>query len=200
VLDTVKTLIVSQYEAALSMLKACVDRCPDTAWDARVASYKFWQVVFHTLFFTDLYLGPDDESFRRQPFHLNHASFFADNDADYEPFDDRAPRPRDKASLLTYLEFCRRKVTEVMATETEDTLTGPAGFRGSRRNFSRAELHVYNIRHIQHHTAQLSLRLRLDTNGGVDWVGAGWRESVTATQQNRTGHDGDQGGHISRGN
>jgi hypothetical protein len=54
-------------------------------------------------------------------------------------------------------------------------LRAPEIFGG---DFSRAELHVYNIRHIHHHAAQLSLRLRLDTGRGVDWVGSGWREAA----------------------
>ena len=43
----------------------------------------------------------------------------------------------------------------------------------SRRYFTRAELHLYNIRHIQHHAAQLILRLRLDTDVDIPWVGRG---------------------------
>jgi hypothetical protein len=42
---------------------------------------------------------------------------------------------------------------------------------------SRAELYVYNLRHIQHHAAQLSLRLRLDHGVNIAWVGSGWREA-----------------------
>jgi hypothetical protein len=174
VLDTVKTLLVNQYEAALSMLKAAVDTCPDAAWDAPVANHRFSQVVFHTLYITDFYLERDDEgSFLRQPFHLQLAPLFADLPPDHEPFEDPAPRSYDKAPLLTYLEFCRRKVTEVMATETEETLSAAVGFGGE---WSRAELHVHNIRHIQHHAAQLGLRLRLDTGAGVEWVESGWWE------------------------
>jgi len=41
------------------------------------------------------------------------------------------------------------------------------------RNSPRAELHVYNIRRIQHHAAQLNLRLRLDTNVDIPWIGSG---------------------------
>jgi hypothetical protein len=125
--------------------------------------------------FTDLYLGLDDPaSFRRQPFHLQIAPLFADLPPDREPFEDPAPRSYDRKQLFAYLEFCRRKVTEVMATETADTLSAPE-FGGK---FSRAELHVYNIRHIHHHAAQLGLRLRLDTGAGVEWVGSGWREAA----------------------
>lgn len=177
--DTVKTLLVHQYEAALSMLKAAVDQCPDTLWHERVASYAYDQIVFHTLFFTDLYLGLDEESFQGQPFHLRHKVLFAGLSLDVEPFEDPTPRRHDKASLLTYLEFCRRKATEVMAAETEETLTAPAGVRaGGGQNYPRAELHIYNIRHVHHHAAQLGLRLRLDTGEGVEWVGSGWSEAA----------------------
>ena len=42
---------------------------------------------------------------------------------------------------------------------------------------SRAELYVYNTRHLQHHAAQLSLRLRLDAGVHTPWFGGGWREA-----------------------
>lgn len=177
-LDTFKTMFVNQYEAALSMLKACIDGCPETVWNAPVANRRFSQIVFHTMYFTDLYLGFDDEaSFRRQPFHRHLALLFADLPPKREPFEDPEPRFYDRAVLLTYLDFCRRKVAEVMAAETEDTLRGPEIFG---YDLSRAELHIYNIRHINHHSAQLSLRLRLDTGKGVEWVGSGWREAAVA--------------------
>jgi hypothetical protein len=46
----------------------------------------------------------------------------------------------------------------------------------ARRTFSRAELYAYNTRHIQHHAAQLSLRLRIDAGVDIPWIGLGWRE------------------------
>src|SRR5574341_1579603 len=172
-LDAYRTLITRQYEAALSMLKACVDRCPETVWNSKGANYKFCQLVFHTLIFTDLYLGhEDEEAFRRQPYHLQHQDVFAD----YEEFEDQLPvRLYDKPAILAYLEHCRNKVSEVMPAETEDSLNTPAITRPS---LSRAELHVYNIRHIQHHTGQLSLRLRVDANEDMRWVSSGWREAA----------------------
>lgn len=173
-LDTFKQLIVAQYEAALSMYKACIDRCPDAVWNSRIANYTFSQVAFHTLFWTDFYLSQSEDSFRRQSFHLNNERFFGD----YEEFEDRAPvRLYERAPIRAYMEQCRSKASEVLAEETADTLSAEY----PRRGFSRAELHVYNIRHIQHHTAQLSLRLRLDANEGIPWVGSGWREAGLPT-------------------
>jgi len=43
-LDTFKKLIANQLEAALCMLNACIDACPDAVWTSRVANYKFCQV------------------------------------------------------------------------------------------------------------------------------------------------------------
>ena len=46
----------------------------------------------------------------------------------------------------------------------------------SEARISLAELYVFIIRHVQHHAAQLILRLRLDADLDVPWIGAGWRE------------------------
>jgi hypothetical protein len=64
-LDTCKNLVANQYEAALCTLNACIDRCPENAWNKRVVNHKFCQIAFHTLFYADYYLGPSDDPFRR---------------------------------------------------------------------------------------------------------------------------------------
>ena len=122
------------------------------------------------MFYADFYLGENEASLREQPFHLENQDFFGD----YEEFLDRAPQSLyGKGALKTYLQHCRTKAAQTIAAETADTLSARAGFQ--RRACSRAELYVYNIRHIQHHAAQLSLRLRLDDNEDIPWVGSGWR-------------------------
>ena len=170
-LDTFKQLIAHQFEAALCTLHTCIDRCPEAVWNSRVGNHLFCQVAFHALFYVDYYLEPREGSFREQPFHRDHPRFFRD----YEEFEDRAPQLLyDKPSIETYLEHCRKKAVETIASETADSLVAPAEFK--RRTFSRAELHVYSIRHIQHHAGQLSLRLRLDAKEDVPWIGSGWRD------------------------
>src|SRR5688500_16463564 len=99
-LNTFKELVAHQFDAAFCTLNACIDRCPETAWNARVANHKFCQVVFHTLFYADFYLGPDEQSFRQQPFHRENERFFRD----YEEFEDRAPvLLYDKGAIKAYL-------------------------------------------------------------------------------------------------
>jgi hypothetical protein len=174
-LDTFKDLLAHQYEAALCTLNECIDRCPETAWNAPVAQLAFCQVAFHALFFTDSYLGNSAGSLREQQFHHDHAHVFRD----YEELEDRKQQLLyDRPFIKTYLGHCRRKSLQVIAAETAESLVASSGF--DRLKFARAELHVYNIRHIQHHAAQLILRLRLDFGHPIPWCGSGWRDETTA--------------------
>jgi hypothetical protein len=172
-LDVFKQLIANQFEGVLCMLAACVQRCPDDRWNEPVANLKFCQAVFHALFYTDVYLGRNYASLRDQPFHREHAAVFGD----YEEREDRPPQALyDKPFITAYLQHCRAKAARVIADETAESLARRPGF--DWLPCPRAEVHVYNIRHVHHHAAQLSLRLRLDTGDGIPWVGSGWREDA----------------------
>src|SRR5262245_35912043 len=111
-LDTCKQLLTSQFEASLSTLAHCVESCPEQLWNAPVAKYPFCQVAFHTLFFADFYLEPNDESLRRQPFHLANPALFGD----YEQLQDREPTSLyTHEQIRSYLDFCRNKAVETIA-------------------------------------------------------------------------------------
>ena len=160
--DLYKMLTASQIDAALAMLNHCIDRCPDEHWDGLIAKYPFWMVAYHTLCFADLYLSPGEATF--QPRKDLHPAGMAEFDEEYPS------RKFTQQELLGYVETCRRKLNDSLATETSESLAGPSGF--ARRKFTRAELHLYNLRHIQHHTGQLSAFLRrvgVDT----DWISLG---------------------------
>jgi hypothetical protein len=163
-------MIGNQYEASLCMLQKCIEKCPVDHWHEKVVELRFCQAVFHALFFTDAYLGWDFASMKGQVFHAEHAAIFADYE---ELLPKRQTAQYEKPFVEAYLQHCRQKVTEVLPTETEESLARP-GFEG--RNILRAEWHIYNIRHIHHHAAQLSLYLRKATGEGVEWVGSGWRD------------------------
>jgi uncharacterized damage-inducible protein DinB len=156
--------IRAQYEAALSMLDECIRLCPEQHWDGIIGKYPFWMVAYHTLCFTDLYLEPDESTFKTHP-RLHPKGM--------QEFDDEYPSRRfAQAELLEYLQLCRAKLARRLAAETPEVLAGPSGH--ARRKFSRAELHLYSMRHVQHHAGQLSAFLR---RAGVEthWASSGWR-------------------------
>ena len=170
-LDAIKQSLLGQYHASLYTLGRCVAQCPGELWFEPVAADPFWYVAYHTLYFADYYLSTDDASFRPQEFHREDEELLGP-----PPWPSASPPGRDAAYtpevIAGYAEHCRRKAAETLALETAESLAGPSGF--PRRNICRLEMHVYNVRHVQHHAAHLGMKLRLATGRGVDWRGTGW--------------------------
>ncbi|MFO0874048.1 MAG: DinB family protein [Phycisphaerales bacterium] len=163
-LGRIKNAVIGQFEAALSMHDECLRRCPAEHWDASIAKYPFWMVAYHTLCFVDCYLAPNDDAFQVRPEY--HPRGRAELDEEYPS------RRFTQQELLAYAAICRQRLRRVIEAETRETLEGHSGF--SHLPFSRLELHLYNIRHVQHHTGQLTAFLR---RVGIDtpWVRTGWR-------------------------
>jgi hypothetical protein len=161
-------ILTTQYEAALAMLKQCVAACPPGQFEAKIAAGTFRWVAYHTLFFTDLYLTRDEAAFTPRELHARGG----------DELGDQMTPGLSQPETLEYVAICRQKAIETLAAETAEILEGASGF--SWRKFSRGELHVYNIRHIQHHTGQLSAFLRRVNERFADpkslpWIGSGWR-------------------------
>jgi hypothetical protein len=164
-LDLVKQSLLHQFEAALRMLDDCLEQCPPAQWDGVVAKYPFWQVAYHALCFVDYYLSPGESAFQLRP-DLHPAGWRELND-------EYPSRPFTRDELRGYVTLCREKAHAALAAETEQTLAAPCAF--PRKAFSRLEIHVYNVRHLQHHTGQLSAFLRrVDPSIDVRWVRSGW--------------------------
>ena len=161
-IDLYKTSINGQFGAAIAMLNECITKCPDEHWDSRIAKYPFWHVAYHILCFIDCYLSVTEHAFKPGKFHPRGMSELAD---------EYPSRRFERAELLEYVSECRTKLAATIASETPESLAGPSGF--SWLPFPRAELHAYNLRHVQHHTGQLSAFLRKQSVE-TRWVKTGW--------------------------
>jgi len=169
---TFKSLIFNQMTASLDMLKYCIDACPKSEWHEAHKDAPFSQVVFHTLFYADFYLGRDSIPFKEQTFHVKHKDIFGE----YEEMEDKIPENLyERVFCLEYLAHCTNKVKATIESETSDSLSGNSGI--DFRETSRAELFVYNIRHIQHHAAQLGLRIQAVTGKEMPWFSGKKRSS-----------------------
>lgn len=168
-----KEVFAKQFQASLCTLNECIDRCPDAAWRSKIVNLEFNQAVFHTLIYTDYYLGDGDETFRQQPFHRDNQGRFGD----YEEFEDRVQVAiYERPFIQSYMAHCRTKLSSTIAAETAESLSEQSPFPWL--TFSRAEVYVYSIRHIQHHAAQLILRLRRDYKQDMPWYKSGWPPSA----------------------
>ena len=170
--EHLKAILTGQFQASLSMLNQCVRLCPPEHWEGMIANRTFRTIAYHTLFFVDFYLTPREGDFALR--HLHHRGG--------NELVDGAPLiglPKD--DTVGYVEICRAKLLETMASETAASLAGPSGFSSWFRGLaiSRGELHLYNIRHVQHHTGQMSAYLRrvdaaLKDTTALRWVRTGW--------------------------
>jgi hypothetical protein len=176
--DTIDTAILrpilkSQYHAGFAMLKEAIERCPDDLWMSKQHRNAFWQVAYHALYFTHLYLMSDLSAFR--PW-AEHQSATQNPDGIPGPPEPGStvplvPEPYTRSQALTYWDICDTMVDG--AVDALDLHNPQCGFPWYK--MSKLEHQLVNLRHLQHHAAQLADRLRAALDIGVRWVGGGPR-------------------------
>jgi len=163
-MDT-QALIQSQYHATLDMLEEAIRTCPDDLWADPGFTNAFWHVAYHAVFYTHLYSSDSLESFLPWSKARPEYEFLGDT-LPWPPHDKpKIGEPYTKDEVLEYLAFCRQKIS---ANLPALDLEARSGF--DWLPFDKLELQFYNIRHTQHHTGQLSERLRYRADTGIHWI------------------------------
>jgi hypothetical protein len=164
-----KSAFKSQYHAALAMLKEAVELCPEEIWQGTDDVNQFWQIAYHTVFFTHLYVHQNEAAFH--PWAQHQAGNQNPDGIAGEPDPKSSlpliPEPYTKAQVLEYWGFCDGMIDE--AVDKLDLEQPESGFHWAR--MSKLQHQFVNLRHIQHHTGQLADRVRAAANVGVRWVG-----------------------------
>ncbi len=155
-----KQALWSQFGAALDMLEGAIRHCPDDLWSDRSRRPEYWYLVYHTVFWLDLYLSDSVEGFAPPP------PFTLD---ELDPRGVLPERVYARQELLDYLEHGRRKARVLIAGFTDASARSAQSFHSVQG--TRVEILLYNLRHIQHHTAQLYATLRQAIDSTPGWVG-----------------------------
>jgi len=160
----------NQYHAALAMLREAIDRCPDDLWTRAAGPNAYWQVAYHALFFAHFYLQRDEASFRPWKHHQSEAQYpdCIPGPPDPESKLPLLPDPYSRAEVLEYWSLCDAMVDP--ALDALDLSSPESGFYWYP--IPKLEHILVNLRHIQHHTAQLATLLRTHADLGIRWVGA----------------------------
>lgn len=161
----IRKAVNSQFLAALAMLEQTIQRCPPDLWVDPQAKDQFWQIAYHALFYTHLYLQESEATFRpwakyRKDYHFLGPIPWEGN---------RMPEieePYTQAEVLDYLAFCRNEGQSRLA---KTDFAAPSGFEWLP--FSKLELQIYLIRHLQQHTGELGARLS-GCDIEIGWIGA----------------------------
>jgi hypothetical protein len=160
VLGALRMILRRQVGAAIETIERAIVACPDSLWDdGSKPPELFWYGAYHPLFYLDCYLSETEVGFAPPPpFGLT----------EFDPSGALPERTYTKAELLAYAEHDRKKARERLSALTEADLTRRCGF--AMREMSVVELHLYDLRHVQHHAAQLNLLLRQKTGSAPTWV------------------------------
>jgi hypothetical protein len=165
--STWKQAVWSQFGAALDMMENAIRACPAELWsdptqpphlpDDDVVG--FWYLAYHTAFWLDHYLADDPRAFTPPPPFTT---------MEFDPEGALPEQPYTQDEVLAYLAHGRAKCKQVIAAMTEERAAAPTAHH--RRGLTWMELLLYNMRHVQHHTAQMNLMLRRGTRSAPLWV------------------------------
>ncbi len=162
----VRAALKGQYHAALAMLKTAIDACPDGLWTDDERGVPFWQVAYHVIFYTHLYLAADEASFEPWEHHREEYQFL-----EALPWPPHRPpkigEPYTKDEVLAYWRFVDQRVDA--AVDGLDLDVPACGFWWY--DVPKLDHQINNLRHVQHHAALLAGRLRAADGTAVPWVG-----------------------------
>ena len=169
-MNSLKESLWKQFGAGIDMLKNAISLWPEEYWKS---DKRFFYVAYHCLIFLDYYLTIPPKNFSSPlPFTI-----VATGEIPEEAVDDLTPnRIYSKKELLDYLKSNREKCRKLIAGLTEDKLNErwidePDEIAAHvTMRYSVFEILIYNMKHVQHHAAQLNMLLRNKVNIAPDWV------------------------------
>lgn len=154
--NSINDSLWTQFGAGIDMLENAIKMCPDEHWDTKL---NFWYISYHCIFWADYYLTTEPNNFMPPtPYTFS----------EFDPIGKKPDRVYSKDELIKYLGLCRQKAFKLISELTADRLNNR--WINEYKNYSLLEILLYNLRHIQHHSAQLNLLLRQTTNNAPIWV------------------------------
>ncbi|MFT3704140.1 MAG: hypothetical protein QM802_17365 [Agriterribacter sp.] len=173
-LDIFKDCMWKNFGGCMEMLANAIAMYPEDNWSS---NKKFFYGAYHTLVFLDYYLSIPPKNFSAPlPFTLIEY-----NNIPEDAIDDVMPDSMySKKELLGYVAFCREKCRKLIAGLTEEQLK-TSWIQGAENadlalsgqealSYSVLEIFFYNMRHVQHHTAQLNLLLRQQIHNAPEYI------------------------------
>jgi len=156
---TVQEILWLHLGASLDMMEAAITACPQELWERPSSEMGFWYMAYHALWFLHHDLTPVDQEFTSPAFDIHNYEL----EVKAPPYE----HAYSKSDVGNYLEQAR-----VLYKSAIEELGGDSQrLRGCRRIKGNAtEVVIDQIRHIQHHTAQLNLLLRQSTNSAPGWI------------------------------
>ena len=164
-MQELKQSLWSQFGASIKMLENAIQLCSD---ELLKDNQRLYFIIFHSLIFLDYYATIPPKDF------IPYLDFSVLPEAELpiEAIDDLIPnRYYTKTELLEYLKLstvkCKKLVESIHNGEKRRFIEE---MDADAMDFSSFEIVLYNMRHTQHHAAQLNLILRKEIDQASKWV------------------------------
>lgn len=163
--NVIKDTLWNQFGASIDMLINAISHCPETYF---IENKRFHAIAFHSALFLDYYLTIPPSEFVPQLSFTQKETIDLHSDSIGDLVPDRI---YDKWEILDYLKKSRIKCKTLIYAWTKDSGNQRfiEGDEPGDMNYPFVEILLYNLRHTQHHTAQLNLLLRQDLDKHMEW-------------------------------
>jgi hypothetical protein len=162
---SLKNSLWNQFGASIDMLINVISNCPD---DYFLTHRRFYYIAYHSVIFLDYYLTiPPADFSPLLPFTQTKP-----DERSQEAIDDLIPdKIYNIPEMLEYLELSRKKCKQIIEGLTDELLNQrfTEGTQPNDMDYPILEILLYNLRHTQHHTAQLNMLIRQDLNKHMEW-------------------------------
>lgn len=160
-----REMLWNQFGASIDMLANIIAHAPDEYFQG---NKRFYYIAFHSAIFLDYYLTLPPHDFK--PLLAFTPTKIADRPK--ESIDDLIPdKIYSKTELLNYIKHSREKCKALLESLTDEKMTERfiEGDGPDDMNYPVVEILLYNMRHTQHHAAQLNMLLRQDRDVHMEW-------------------------------
>ena len=166
----IKHVLKSQYKSAINTLREAINLCPDELWICEDYSVQCWQHAYHAAFFAHLYACRHVDEFKPWSKHIADVQVPDGIPGPPDPESDKPliADPYSRQDVMEYCDFCSDFFDTIL--ETTDVGADESGFYWYP--VPKLEHLLVNIRHIQHHAAQIADRIRSREDKGIRWFGA----------------------------
>jgi hypothetical protein len=160
-----KAIVWNQFGASIDMLINVVSNCPDNFFEKNP---RFYYIAFHSTIFLDYYLTiPPSDFLPLLAFTQKELK-----DRPKEAIDDLIPNKiYSKQEIVDYLqqsyEKCRLLIENLTVENQNERFK--EGDEPNDMDYPILEILLYNMRHTQHHTAQLNMLLRQNIDKQMEW-------------------------------
>lgn len=162
---SIREIVWNQLGASIDMLINVVSSCPENYFEQNP---RFYYITFHSTIFLDYYLTIPPSDFSP----LLSFTQKEQNDRPKEAIDDLIPdKFYSKQEVVDYLKQSREKCRQLIESLTDENQNErfKEGDETNDMDYPILEILLYNMRHTQHHTAQLNMLFRQDIDKHMEW-------------------------------